>query len=589
MREVGNRRYRLVRELGRGGMGAVWLGKDTVLGRDVAVKELLLPVGVPAAERAVYQERVLREARIASQLRDPAVVTVYDLISEDDQTFIVMELIDAPTLEESVDLDGPLGTREAATLAGQLLGALEVAHASGVVHRDVKPGNVMVPGRGTAKLTDFGIAQTVDDPRLTATGTLIGSPAYMAPERLAGGDASPAWDLWALGATLFFAVEGCGAFDRPTTSATILAVMNERPVPRVTGPLGELITGLMHPDPAARLGVERAHRLIEHALVVAEQHPTRPPAVDGTPTVAGPTLTVVPPGGGAVVPPGGGSPGSGPVALPPFGSGAAVGGFAPGQPVSGGLAAGRPVSGPFAQGQPASGPSGPLTPAHAVPAQPTSGPVAIGQFAPAPVIQVPPRPKRSIGLALSATLTPLFIVGALVLLYFTVFKPMLANMGVGVPDGPASTAAMQPVLTIGPDGDIKDGALSLAFRNSCLTWLPAKGAPKVESKHRVGCYGEHDVEFLDTVLANTEIEKDVPYPGAEELTKVGGKGCTKTFLSDKVAGQDKEKTLRYWVIIPTAEAWKVKTENGYRSSDRLIHCFVGKADGSKLTEPLVKN
>src|SRR5689334_25060641 len=135
MREVGNRRYRLVRELGRGGMGAVWLGQDTVLGREVAVKELLLPANVPAEERVVYQERVLREARIASQLQDPAIVTVYDLISEDDQTFIVMELINAPTLDEAVDLDGPLGVREAATLAAQLLGALEAAHSSGVVHR----------------------------------------------------------------------------------------------------------------------------------------------------------------------------------------------------------------------------------------------------------------------------------------------------------------------------------------------------------------------------------------------------------------------------------------------------------------------
>src|SRR5689334_16433297 len=204
MREVGNRRYRLVRELGRGGMGAVWLGQDTVLGRDVAFKELLLPGNVPADERAVYQERVLREARIASQLQDPAVVTVYDLISEDDQTFIVMELIKAPTLDELVDLDGPLDVKSAARLAMQLLNALEAAHSSGVVHRDVKPGNVMVPGKGTAKLTDFGIAQSIDDPRLTATGTLIGSPAYMSPERLAGGEAMPAWDLWAFGATLFY-------------------------------------------------------------------------------------------------------------------------------------------------------------------------------------------------------------------------------------------------------------------------------------------------------------------------------------------------------------------------------------------------
>ncbi|GHH54137.1 serine/threonine-protein kinase [Lentzea cavernae] len=517
MREVGNRRYRLDRELGRGGMGAVWLGKDTVLGREVAVKELLLPQGVPAAERAVYQERVLREARIASQLQDPAVVTVYDLISEDDQTFIVMELINAPTLESLVESSGPLDVRAVATLAGQLLNALEAAHAFGVVHRDVKPGNVMVPGRGTAKLTDFGIAQSVDDPRLTATGTLIGSPAYMAPERLAGGEASPAWDLWALGATLFFAVEGRGAFDRPTTSATILAVMSERPVPRVSGPLGELITGLMDPEPARRPGVAQAHRLIERALVVGEDQPT---ALHSGPTVAVPTMGVH-----------------------------------------------RPVTGP----------------------RPTSGPVAIGQFAPAPVFPVPPRRKRPVGLNLSATLVPLFLVGALISLYFTVFKPMFAGWGLGVPDGPASTAAMQPVLTIGPGGDIGDGAVSMAFRNSCLTWVPAKDVRKIESKDRVGCYAEHDVELLDTVLASTETEKDVPYPGVEELTKIGGTGCTRTFLSDKVNGQDKEKTLRYWVIVPTAEAWKVKTENGYRSSDRLIHCFVGKADGTKLVEPLMKN
>ncbi|NGY60448.1 serine/threonine protein kinase [Lentzea sp. NEAU-D13] len=530
MREVGNGRYQLIRELGRGGMGVVWLGKDAVLGRDVAVKELLLPGNVPADERAVYQERVLREARIASQLADPAVVTVFDLISEHDETFIVMELINAPTLEECVELDGPLRVREAAVLAAQLLGALEAAHSSGVVHRDVKPGNVMVPGRGTAKLTDFGIAQSLDDPRLTATGTLIGSPAYMSPERLAGGPAMPAWDLWALGATLFFAVEGRGAFDRPTTSATILAVMSERPVPRVTGPLGELITGLLEPDPARRLGVAQAHRLIERALAGGEQQLTGP-VLDGRPTVAKPILGV------------------GFQSTPPQGSGPSQG-------------------------------SGHVS----------SGPIKVGQFISAPPVPVPPRRKRSIGLILSATLPPLVLVGAMVLLYFTVFKPLFNTIGLtDVPDNtPASTPAMQPVLTAGPDGDLKHTAF-LGMPNSCLTWMPVKDAPKIESKDRVGCYKEHDVELMDTVLANSELEKDVPYPGVEELTKIGGKGCTRTFLSSEVNGQDKEKTLRYWVIIPTAEAWKMKTtDSGYRTSDRSIYCFVGKADGSKLVEPLMK-
>ncbi|MFS8097887.1 protein kinase [Lentzea alba] len=488
MREVGNGRYQLVRELGRGGMGVVWLGQDAVLGRDVAVKELLLPGNVPAAEQAVYQERVLREARIASRLTDPAVVAVYDLVKEDDQTFIVMELINAPTLDELVDLDGPLDVRAAATLASQLLNALQSAHESGVVHRDVKPGNVMVPARGTAKLTDFGIAQAVDDPKLTATGTLIGSPAYMSPERLAGGPASPAWDLWALGATLFYATEGFGAFDRPTTSATILAVMSERPQPRrVSGPLGELITGLLEPDPQRRLGVEQAHRLIERALATGPQHEV---------------VSL-----GAAPPP-----------------------------------------------------------------------------APAPPVQVPPRRRRPVGVIMSATLVPLFLIGALVSLYITVFKPMFTTWGL---TGPASTAAMQPVLTLGPEGDIKGDGLR-AFHKDCLTWTPRKDAPEIRSQDDVGCYAEHETELLDTVLANTETEKDVPYPGADELTKIGGTACTRTFLSFAVLGEDKEKTLRYWVVIPTAEAWKVKTENGYRRSSRVIHCFVGKADGSKLTEPIMK-
>ncbi|MET9629782.1 serine/threonine-protein kinase [Lentzea sp. NPDC006480] len=500
MREVGNRRYRLVRELGRGGMGAVWLGQDTVLGRDVAVKELLLPGNVPAAERAVYQERVLREARIASQLQDPAVVTVYDLISEDDQTFIVIELIKAPTLEELVDLDGPLDVKSAATLALQLLNALEAAHSSGVVHRDVKPGNVMVPGRGTAKLTDFGIAQSIDDPRLTATGTLIGSPAYMSPERLAGGEAMPAWDLWALGATLFYATEGKGAFDRPTTSATILAVMSERPVPRVTGPLGELITGLLEPDPDRRLTAAAAHRLIERALRSTESELTQQL-----------------------------------------------------QPVA-------PV---------------------------TSAPMTVNSMVMAPPVILPPAPRkrRPIALVLSATLTPLFLVGALVLLYFTVFKPMLEGAGL---TGPESTPAMQPVLTLGPGGDLPYDGL-LAFQKDCLTWTPAKGVRKIEQKDRIGCYLGHETEVLDTFPANFDTEKDVPYPGTAELTKIGGTGCTRTFLSSKVTGQDKEKTLKYWVVIPTEEAWKVKTENGYRRSSRIVHCFVGKADGTALVEPLMQS
>lgn len=266
-RHVSNGRYALVRELGRGGMGIVWLAKDTVLGRDVAVKELMVPGGVPVDQRAEYTERVLREARIASRLADPGVVTIHDLIKQDNDTFIVMELIDAPTLEDLVTKNGPLPAAKVAKLADELLSVLEVAHKAEIVHRDVKPSNVMVPARGTAKLTDFGIAQGFGDPKLTSMGTILGSPAYMSPERMQGGDPSPIWDLWALGATLFFAAEGSGAFERATLPATMVAVMTEEAeIRRSNGALAELITGLLHRVPADRIDASAARSLIEQAM-----------------------------------------------------------------------------------------------------------------------------------------------------------------------------------------------------------------------------------------------------------------------------------------------------------------------------------
>src|SRR5439155_11897293 len=195
-------RYSVLTELGRGGMGVVWLAEDRTIGRRVAIKELHLPDGIPPAERAVFEERVLREARTAGRLNDPAVVTVHDIVQESGGTYIVMELIEAPTLTDYVRQHGPLPADAAASVAEQLLSALEAAHAAGVVHRDVKPSNVMIKRDGRVKLTDFGIAQAMEDQRLTVSGALVGSPSYIAPERLHGQDAGPPSDLWALGATL---------------------------------------------------------------------------------------------------------------------------------------------------------------------------------------------------------------------------------------------------------------------------------------------------------------------------------------------------------------------------------------------------
>jgi hypothetical protein len=263
-------RYVVLEEIGRGGMGVVWLAEDRTIGRRVAIKELHLPAGVPAEERRVLEERVLREARTAGRLNDPGVVTVYDVVQENGATYIVMELIQAPTLTAIVSRQGPLAPDQVARLADQLLSALEAAHAAGVVHRDVKPSNIMVLPNGRVKLTDFGIAQSTDDPRLTTSGILIGSPTYLAPEVIRGEQASAGSDLWALAASLFFAVEGYAAFERSSTAATMHAIVSEVPyLTRCHGPLASVIMGLLNSTPSARLSTQQVRGLLAQAA-----HPT---------------------------------------------------------------------------------------------------------------------------------------------------------------------------------------------------------------------------------------------------------------------------------------------------------------------------
>ena len=256
-------RYALLQEIGRGGMGVVWRAEDRTIGRRVAIKELHLPAGVPTDERRVLEERVLREARAAGRLNDPGVVTVFDVLQESGATYIVMELIQAPTLAALVARQGPLPQEAVARLGTQLLAALDTAHAAGIVHRDVKPSNIMVLPNGRVKLTDFGIAQSTDDPRLTTSGTLVGSPTYLAPEVIRGEQADACSDLWALAASLFFAVEGHAAFERQTTAATMHAILNEVPyLTRGQGPLAAVITGLLNVTPQARLSTQQVRGLL---------------------------------------------------------------------------------------------------------------------------------------------------------------------------------------------------------------------------------------------------------------------------------------------------------------------------------------
>ncbi|WP_328645612.1 serine/threonine protein kinase [Amycolatopsis sp. NBC_00348] len=255
-------RYAISAELGRGGMGVVWRGEDQFLGRPVALKELATPPGASPT----HLERVLREARTAGRLNHPGVVTVYDVVSEHGATFIVMELVIAPTLADVVGREGPLANDRVAALGLQVLSALESAHAAGIVHRDVKPSNIMVRPGDRVKLADFGIARAMDDPGLTQTGGVMGSPGYMPPELFAGAGPSPASDLWSLGATLFHAAEGRAPFQRTTTAATLHAIMYDRPVlERCRGPLADAVLGLLTQSTSDRLTAAGTRRLLEFA------------------------------------------------------------------------------------------------------------------------------------------------------------------------------------------------------------------------------------------------------------------------------------------------------------------------------------
>ena len=247
-------RYALQRMLGRGGMGVVWRARDVLLDRDVAIKEVQLPPSLNSDERQSMRARVLREARAAARLNHPNVVTLYDVVREEGRTFIVMELVEAPTLAAVVHERGPLPPEEVAAIGLQVLDALRAAHRVGIVHRDVKPGNVMVPpGEGRAKLADFGIASLAGDPQLTSTGLVLGSPAYMAPEQANGQLSGPPVDLWALGATMYFAVEGEPPFERGGAVPTLTAVVNDPPrPPRRAGRLQPLLLALLAKEPAER-------------------------------------------------------------------------------------------------------------------------------------------------------------------------------------------------------------------------------------------------------------------------------------------------------------------------------------------------
>ncbi|WP_435819782.1 protein kinase domain-containing protein [Micromonospora taraxaci] len=259
-------RYRLVRPLGQGGMGRVWQARDEMLQRDVAIKELVAPPGLRDDERRELRERSMREARAVARLGHVNVVRVFDVLHSDDDPWIVMELVPSRSLHQVLEAEGPMPADRAARIGLGVLSALRAAHRAGVLHRDVKPANVLLADDGRVVLTDFGLATLPGDPRMTQTGMVLGSPAFLAPERATDGDVGPAADLWSLGATLYAAVEGRTPYHRSSPIATLAALATEAPPPaQRAGRLTPLLEGLLRREPDQRITADQAERLLRQA------------------------------------------------------------------------------------------------------------------------------------------------------------------------------------------------------------------------------------------------------------------------------------------------------------------------------------
>ena len=280
-------RYELLDEVSRGREGVVWRARDRTLDREVAIREVRLPDVLDDAEQAALAAKVLREAQAAAHLRHPAAVAVLDVVADDDRPFVVSELVDAPTLEDVVATEGPLSPERVAVIGLALLDALAAAHARGLVHRNVRPSSVLLPASGGARLADFGVASVVDEPKV-ATADAVPTPLYLAPEQTGTAGADPASDLWSLGATLYFAVEGVAPFDvdgdDPATALEAIANGEPRPARRA-GPLQRVLDHLLVRDPAARADEAPARAVLLSAAGVDGQS-------DGAPT-----STVAPPEG----------------------------------------------------------------------------------------------------------------------------------------------------------------------------------------------------------------------------------------------------------------------------------------------------
>jgi serine/threonine protein kinase len=327
-------RYELIVPIGRGTMGTVWRAHDRLLGRDVAVKEIRQDAGLSKEQRAELRERMIREGRIAAKIAHPSVATVHDAILVDGSPWIIMELVEARSLEQVIDEEGPLPARLVAEIGLDLLGALAAAHEQDILHRDVKPGNVLLTDMGRVVLTDFGIAKAAGDSNITKTGMVIGSPGYTAPERARGDHTGRESDLWSLGATLYFAVEGRPAYERGSVSETLAALMTEQADPATqAGPLRPVLEALLEKDYTKRLTHNNAVRMLR-AIASTSGTKTATPPGTAAPKTAAPSGTAAPKTA---------APSAAPKTTP--GSASSSGGSA-----SSSGASGRPPGAPFSRG-----------------------------------------------------------------------------------------------------------------------------------------------------------------------------------------------------------------------------------------------
>ncbi|MFJ7151921.1 serine/threonine-protein kinase [Streptomyces sp. NPDC100445] len=404
-------RYRLGDVLGRGGMGTVWRAEDETLGRTVAVKELRFPTNIDEEEKRRLITRTLREAKAIARIRNNSAVTVFDVVDEDDRPWIVMELVEGKSLAEVIREDGLLKPKRAAEVGLAVLDVLRSAHRQGILHRDVKPSNVLIAEDGRVVLTDFGIAQVEGDPSITSTGMLVGAPSYISPERARGHKPGPAADLWSLGGLLYAAVEGVPPYDKGSAIATLTAVMTESlDEPKHAGPLRDVIYGLLTKDPAQRLDDAGARAMLNAVIHAPEPEPMDATRVVPLPAQPGPAdgrrdgkrgeeageklrgaLRSVRKAAGA----------AGAAAARPKSTdgtaATAAGGTAAGARPAGAPAATGPVStGPTATGPTATGPAGrPAVPAQGSGSVPGAGPAGRSSgwpVVPPPDLDLPPRP-----------------------------------------------------------------------------------------------------------------------------------------------------------------------------------------------------